>query len=286
MFAHDLDAITLRRVLALRQTAFLADVELAELATLARNATEAVLPTGTRVAVAGDRVAAVHVVLDGQLARRGGEPFTWSRHDVFGSLLVLADLPARFDVGAAVPTRTLEIASDDLRDVLDDNFGVLVAALRGVARRLVALGGGTPAPALPPITGPLGLVERVLLLRRQPAFARASVRALASLAQTATEQEWRAGAILAHRGELATEAWIVTSGELAAGERRFGPGAAVGLVETLAASEHGAPYEAITPVRTLSVTGAAILDVLEDHTDLALGVVSALSRDLLERGAS
>src|SRR5438477_2258627 len=58
----------LRRMLALRQFAALRDADLAELALLAENVTEVRLPAGTVIATAGHRLAALHLILTGEIA--------------------------------------------------------------------------------------------------------------------------------------------------------------------------------------------------------------------------
>jgi len=288
---HDLDAIALRRVLTLSETGLLGGVALSELATLAGNAVEVELPAGSLVATAGARVAAVHVVIDGSLVASGGSGWRWHRHDIFGAVHVFADRAARHDVRAAVATRTLQIDAEDLTDLFDDNFGVLVATIRAVAARL-ADGGIDLSPATPAVVGvPLGLVDRLFLLRRQLPFTHGSVRALASLAGAATEQTWPAGAVVARAGDPATCAWWLGDGEVRILDSdreiaRLGAGSAVGLVEMLAGGRHRTTIETTATTHALAATAAALVDVIEDHTELGIDVLAALSRELLDRNAT
>jgi CRP-like cAMP-binding protein len=104
------------------------------------------------------------------------------------------------------------------------------------------------------------------------------------------EQAWPAGAIIARAGEPANTAWWVGEGEIGIvdGDReiaRRGPGSAIGVVEMLAASRHGATLQAATATHTLSTTAAGLIDVLEDHTDLGRDILAALAREVLDREA-
>jgi len=62
--------------------------------------------------------------------------------------------------------------------------------------------------------------------------------------------------------------------------QRLGPGALVGLPETLAAAEHGCRLRALGPLRALQLDGEALVDALEDDAASAVELLCALARHL------
>ncbi len=278
------DPVVLRRMLALRNVPILGELELAELATLADNVGEIALARGETVAVAGQRLAAIDLILDGRIATRDGVR-GWGPGQIFGALEVLAgDAPAQGAV-AATMTRVLRLRAADVADLVEDNFGLLRIALRSVASAIAAGSRLTSPPIAAPTSGALDPAERLYVLRRQPPFATGRVEALAKLAQASDEMVWPAGSVIVRAGDPATIAHVVRSGELRIGEV-VATTSAFGLLETLAERRHGVTIEAATEVRTLATTGAALFDVLEDHSDLGLAMLAAFARMLVQRAAT
>jgi len=278
----DHDPTILRRILALRQFPWLDTVALDELATLAHNVGEQSFRAGAVVAPGGRRINAVHMIVDGSIESAGTK---WGPRHVYGALEVFAGRESPASAVATTHTRTLRMSADDLGEVLEDNFGILVAVLRGFATRLVDAGLPThPSPPPADWPGPLGLVDRLVLLRRQLPFARARLQALAILAHASTEVSWPAGTVIAREGELASEAYAIADGHLrdASGVE---PGDMIGLVETIAGHVHTRTIETVTPVRALVSSASALFDMLEDNTDLGLDIIATFARLLLDRAA-
>src|SRR5664279_1671807 len=198
MLPSDLPANLLRRVWTLRQFAMLEGAALDELATLAQNLVETEIEPGVVVASAGERVTDVHFVLDGELGTTDGS-WRWTRHELCGAAFVVADCPAAQTVIAHTRTRTLRLAADDLDEVLEDNFSVLMASLRSVARQLLVRQRRLPVAQLSTAL-PGGLVERLLAFRRQAPFAQAHPRPLAALARAARDVMWGSNETIATRG--------------------------------------------------------------------------------------
>src|ERR1043166_4191484 len=130
---RDITPSTLRRILTLKQFPILCEAELGELAMFAENVTEVVLPTGTIVASAGSRLDALHLVLAGEIAMTGSQRRTWGPGQVFGALEVLANREASQPARPTAATTTLQLLAPDVADILEDSFGVMLAALRGLA---------------------------------------------------------------------------------------------------------------------------------------------------------
>ncbi|HEU4733393.1 MAG TPA: cyclic nucleotide-binding domain-containing protein [Kofleriaceae bacterium] len=280
----EFNPLLLRRILALRQFPMFATAELAELAMIAENVVETTFRPGAVVAPAGARLSGLHLVVEGRI----DSARSWGPHARFGALEVLARREPATAAIAAVETQTLQLSAADLADVLEDNFGVLLAAVRNLAGQLVTLGQPIARPITIPTAGaPLGLVERLIVLRQQVPFAGARLQGLAMLAHASDELSWGPGATVVRAGELASDSLLVIDGSLHArddaGRRvELGPGHAVGALETLAGMAHSSTLEAVTPVRALRSGGAAILDVLEDHPDVGMQMISMFARALLD----
>ncbi len=296
----DHDPILLRRLLELRRFPLFAAAELAELAMLAENVVEASHESGAVVA-APPVPDAIHLILSGQIDAGAA---THGAHGAFGLLEVLARRPLAAPAVAVGETRTLRLTGSDLREILEENFGLLQIAIRELAGRTLAERVVAPwAPRHAAVAlgaSPLGLVERMIALRRQAPFAPASrergadglartapLEAIAILAHASKETTWPDGAVIARSGEPAHSACFILDGNVRVvrdgGEPYLlGPGGSIGVLEGLAGIGHVATVEVVAPVRALEIAGSIIFDVLEDHTELGLAVVEALAGGLLD----
>jgi CRP-like cAMP-binding protein len=280
----------LRRLLALRHVPELAGATLAELATLAENLDEVTLPAGTVVGTPEHRLPALHVVVDGRLEAASGT--SWGPNRWFGAIEVLADRAPTEVVRAAVDTTALRLGGGAFEELLEDNFGLLVIVLRDLAGRLAPIARRGHATALaPPSTEPLDMVERLIALRGQLPFATGRLQALATLAQVSDEIRWPAGAVIARAGAPADAVLVILEGSVAvhAADGAVtirGPGDAIGGLETLAGGLHAGAAEAVTATRALASRGDAVLDVIEDHTDLGLAMIAVIAGALLDAGAA
>jgi CRP-like cAMP-binding protein len=168
-------------------------------------------------------------------------------------------------------------------------------AIRELAARTLAARDGHTAGARPPATpvaSPLGLVERMIVLRHQELFGRsAPLEAIALLAHASRETTWPAGATMIRPDEPARDACFLLEGRVRVvrdgvpdehAARALGPGAALGLIEGLAGVPHAATIEVVAPVRALQIASSVVFDVVEDHTDLGLSIVEALAAGLLD----
>ena len=283
----DFNPMLLRHMLALRQFPMFATAELAELATVAENVVETSFRAGEVVASAAAMLPGLHLVLDGRIdAGRA-----WGARDIFGALEVLAGRRAVTAGVAAIETHTLHLSATDLFEVLEDNAGVLRSVVRELAARMLAAAPTTVAPPPPPcLGGPLGLVERLIVLRQQVPFVGARLQGLAALAHASDEVSWPAGTVVVRAGEPAPGSSLVIAGRLRerwddGTSRELGAGHMIGGLETLAGIGHAGTIETTTPVRALATSATTILDVLEDHPDVGVSMLSAFARALLDSPA-
>jgi CRP-like cAMP-binding protein len=269
----ELDPFVLRRALWLRHVRWLATAELPDLALLAENLTEVHFVAGQIVAPAGVAPGALHFIIDGEIGFDGRR---WGPGAVVGGLEVLARRPLALALLATQNTRTLELPSADLFDILDDNFAILRAALRGLADLMPP----PPPLVLPALGEPLGFVERLTLLRDQPTFRGAGLDALADLAHASQEVWFAANSAVVRQGDPAASAFVIVEGSLLGPDGMLGPGHTIGALETLAERPYRATLDAATPVRALESSANAIFDVLEDHTDLGMAMLASFAATL------
>lgn len=286
----DVNPLALRRILALRQFPILRDAELGELALFAENVAEVTLSAGTVVATAGSRLDALHLVLDGEIAAVGAQNRAWRPRQVFGALEVLADRGISAHTVTTTETTTLQLLAPDVTEILEDSFGVMRAALRGLAA-LARTRLTRDRQVTPPAVRSLGLVERLLVLRQQAAFSGAPLESLAALAHASEEVALPAGTLMTQVGETGTSSYVIIDGashasHVSGAARALGPGDEIGSLEILGRLPYDETIEVVEPLRALKIEAPRLFDVIEDHTDFGRAILAALAGQLLDAPAS
>ena len=221
---------------------------------------------------------------------------------VINGLASLAQVRLSREVVAIADTTALTFTHEDQVDVFEDNFEILASVLRGVAGAFLdALAAAGPAarrqppPALPasPVHS-LGLVEKIAALRGAPPYDEAPLEALAELARESPQVRFAAGERLWSAGDesgwsLAIVAGSVTGASGEQSEVRVIAGSIAGALDCMAGRPRELDAVAETDVVGLRIEIGTLLDVLEDHTDMALGLLHSMARDVLalrERNAA
>jgi CRP-like cAMP-binding protein len=299
----------MERMLAIKAMPVFVDVHPDELAVIAEYARLHTFRRGeTLYDGSAAPVSTIHLVLEGRVTEhRAGRPFiTHGPLHVLGGEDALALSAGDVSAIADEDTRTLAIERDQLHEVLEDNFGVLSAALRGVAeatlrlRRRIAPSAGFAALASD-VVAPDHVLddpgERVGFLWEHTWLRHARVRTLGQLAADAESVVFTAGDTLWAAGDRADHALVLVSGrihcETADGQQQFeaARGTVLGLEEALAADARWFGAVAREPGSALQISRAALLDVLEDDPDSALALLAACAaiasglRDEVARGA-
>jgi CRP-like cAMP-binding protein len=272
------------------------------LAALAQHITPVRIAKGTQLAREGSLLGIVYLIIEGKIvASRNGH--SWGEFAAPGSIGFLPALAGGMqgiDCVAEEDTIALALRSEDMLEVLEDHFDLLLGAMRGFARSAIELRRqlmphagfsnelreSTECPARP-----LDLVERILHLRQTFALQRSFVAEIAEIARAAQEARYRPGTKLWSLGDQADHLVIVLCGviecESADGAVfRLGPGDIVGNLDTMANAPRWFSAVAVEPVVALVLHAEVMVDVLEDHTELAfdfLRVFSAGLVDLRER---
>ena len=282
-------AATIERMLAIRALPLVADIDLDELAVVAEHARAREYAHGEELP------PGIHLLLTGRVVEcRAGRPFrTHGPQHVVGAIDALALAATDTKLLVEEDTSTLAIGRDDLRDILEDNFGALSATLQGVAastlrmRRELRPGAGFP-PHAAGHAGPPGALDepwaRVAYLCERRWLPAARIETLGHLASEAVLVSVADGEVLWNEGEPADDVVMILRGAVgcrsATGGQRFqrGAGTIVGLDEALAIETRW--YEAVArePLTALRVTRTTILDALEDDLDTALHMLTTLAR--------
>lgn len=290
---------SLERILHLRRLRAFASLGPEELVIVAEHARERFFRKGTVLLCEGEAVDAIYFVVEGtvHLARRGRLMGHAVPGDgVVGGLAVLARDDHGIEAVAETDAVVLELDRDTLLEVLEDEFSILHRVLQETCREILVLLARNPAtfaaglPGRPPVPLPareLDLCERLILMRRVPSFARASLDALAELSRSLAETRVAPGTKFWEAGEPSGAIELVVDGTvacLAPDGTAFdaGPGAALGTLESLAGAPRWHTAVAETEVRTLRGHVESLVDVLEDNGEMGTDYLSTVSRWLLD----
>lgn len=281
-------------MLAIKALPLLSDLHPDELAVIAEHVRFCTFQSGeTLFSGAESPITSMHLVLEGRVVeRRGDRPFrTHGPQQVVGGIDALAQSSADVVAVAEEDTRTLAIERSDLRDVLEDNFGVLSAALAGVAattlrlRRALTPSAGFPEPSnADDDAAPLAdLGARVAFLARHTWLGHARIRTLGQLAREAELVAFADRERVWTERDPAEDAAVIVTGRLACvtqdGRQRFevGRGTVIGLEEALAMEPRWCTARARGSGSLVRISRAALLDVLEDDSDTALAILAAFA---------
>jgi CRP-like cAMP-binding protein len=291
---------SIERLLHFKKIPTLGMLSAQDLSALSEQAQERFFPEGSQLLREGEPVHAVYFVVEGKvrLRRNGmllGEVGPGSG---VGALAVLARDDQGLDAVALADTMTLELESDALLEVLEDNFSILRHLLREISRRLIDTASQVrrvdPVVLAPPAGRDLDLVERIIFLRQAAPFRRASINALAELARGMTELQFQQGVTLWEEGEPARILYMIVSGQVACTsptrglEFSLGPGTPVGAVESVADVPRWYRAVTATPLVALSGDVDGLFDVIEDNFEMGLDYLSVMSQwliSLLQRKA-
>jgi CRP-like cAMP-binding protein len=192
----------------------------------------------------------------------------------------------------------LELDRDRLLDVFDDHFPILIEAIRETSyrhlrsvRRLKQVPDLGPGPRPESSSPPsLDLVGRLLFLKRPGGpFERGALDALADIAQRARHRAIAPGVTLWREGDQARDACLVVKGTLLCSSARPDgpapfravPGTVIGPLESIAGEPRWHDAVAEDAVEVLHHATDDLIDVFEDHVELATDFLAWVSRNAL-----
>ncbi len=245
----------------------------------------------------GKPVSAFHLVIDGDVQiYADGKPTRLLRgRSSIGGLAALARDPEGSHAVAVTDVMALEIEVEDMDEVFEDNFGithgVTTVLANGLREFQMKAGGGAAVDMKKRITGvdtsrELSLVDKMFVLRSATNFAHISVEALAQMAREADELRYPAGTMVWSRGEIAEWSMLVVDGVVECIPEhqpsfRFGPSFYVGGLDAMTHSRRWYAGRAETDVVALKIHQNKWMDILEDHTDMALEMLRNLARGMV-----
>ena len=294
-----------QRLLVLRTFPAYAHLAPEHLAVVATYTREGFYRAGEHLQRAGLPSTMLHFVVSGavELRKDGNVLRRLGAKAVVGGIGALARLPQSYDVVAAEDTVTLSMHLEDTWEIFEDHFPLLRAALTGVALQVLenrkSMGpragySETLAPAVPCPDRPLDLVERMARLRGSISFAESRLDAIAELARECREERHQPGDTLWREGERMDSFCVVVSGVIdcaseETGQRfRFGPGDAVGALDAIAGRPRWYTATVTEPSSVLRIDCETMLDLFEDHFELAQDVLAMMARAIMqfyERGS-
>ena len=291
----------LERLHCLKSFQSFRDLPQPELAVLAQHATERFFRKRRPLLLLGERVDAVHLVVEGRVRVFQDEKETAlvGPGEGVGWLELFSGSEEGVRAVADTETLTLSFRRELFFDILEDHFSIVhqlikdLCTMRLAQKEVPADGANTPVPepgrssSAPPPPHELDLAERIVFLRRAFPFARGRIAELAELARHATEVHIEPGAPIWSEGDEADDFLVLVRGVVAfrrgdGAGLRFGPKGTPGLLEALAGSARRPSAVAEREhVQALRLDVEHLLDVFEDNFELALEYVGSVARDVL-----
>lgn len=279
----------IQRTLILRGFGGFANLSAEELALLASICREKFYSAGDVMHEPGKPVTSFHLVIDGevQMYRDGVPTQVLTGRSTVGGLASLARDPRGAHAVAQTDVFALMMDGEDMDDVFEDNFGIIYNLLLGLGSVLreaqIAAGGGAAVDTHKRIekidtSRKLSLVDKMFILKQATAFSDVSVEALAQMARDAEETRFAAGEQIFARGVVADWSMLLADGVVNCipeeGKTfQFGPSFYVGSLDSMTQSPRWYACEAETDVVALKIHIQRLLDLLEDHTEMALAML-------------
>jgi CRP-like cAMP-binding protein len=134
---------------------------------------------------------------------------------------------------------------------------------------------------------PVGLVERILYLKKLPALAGLQTADLAAIAELQVDRPIKVGEVLLKGGGETPGVYFVLEGAVDCHRRgrfvgRVGPGGGLGGLVLFAQDREGVQAVAASDGRVLELDGEALLDVFEDRFRVLHHVLRGTCRQLLD----
>lgn len=282
------------RVLLLRTLPMLEGLGPIQLAAIAQHAEEKLVPRGTTLRMSEQPEECVLLVVEGELETTESNSLRrFQRGDAVGFVEMLSNGTSDLVLHATVDTMTLQLDWDAQLDICEEHFSVVMQYVAYLAARLVEReqpqidDGPIPLIAAQKFRSPLDPNERLLLLSRSEAFSSGCLDALSELAQHVEEVRWKKGRKIWEIGAPADHFLLLASGSLkchneSTGDMIYYPGSVVGLDEALCQTARTQSAISAEATVAIKVHLESFIDILEDHFDLSLDVLSLLATRLLK----
>lgn len=241
----------------------------------------------------GEASDEVYFIVEGELELQSASRSSWrfGPRSMVGMIDAAHDRPRTRTAVAVRDSHLLSMRTVDWLDLLEDEYEFAEGAIHNISRavttaEIVMRGRGfdtSPKTAVSIHPGPLGFVDRTLLLRAAAPFRRASVQATVDLIEHTRVHEFPPGAQIIARGAEKTELLVVATGKVTLSfddnHIVFEPGTLLGGIACLAPEpwSFDARAGSDAPARLLAIDKEDFFDAMEEHFDLVRATIAELT---------
>lgn len=286
----------LERTLYLRSLPAFDGLRSTELAVIAQLMRERRCARGTVLYEQDEPHHTLHLIVDGVVRNeRDGELVYREKAPTPAGINGLLGGPTASLHGVAeTDLSMLEIDGAALLDVLEDQFDVFLNLRRLFAQRVVALqrelgAFRVPLPGLvaqlPCFEGELGIVERMLCLRRTGVLGDIPINALAQLIRGQQDLELKKGETLWNAGDPGAFLLLLTRGEVVVApdepKAKFTatPGFVLGADAAFGGVDYAYKAVVAKDIRAIRIDTSILTDVIEDHFEVGLSTLAHFARE-------
>jgi CRP-like cAMP-binding protein len=273
-------------------------VSTAPLAAFAAHVITVRIPAGTELHSPDEPVSDVYLVMEGELAveYRGIGPRLFGPQGSVGILPSFAGITQGYHSWATRDTLALSWRVEDMLEIFEDHFELLLASLRTMSSEGIELrkqlsphAGFSNVVADGPVcpVDALDLVERILALRQTFGLGHSHIDELAELARAANEVRYPPGTQLWAAGDEADTMLLMLCGRLHGAtpeglEFQLGAGDIAGGLGLVAELPRWFTATAQEHVVALSLDREVLIDLLEDQPELGFDFLRLMGSALLE----
>ncbi len=262
---------------------------------LAEHAEEVVFRRGARLLDQDALPDCVYFLMQGraELVAKGTSRGFVAAPGAVGVLAVMGDCEMPYDVIAREEVVALAVDAEFFRETFEDNFDIALEIVGSLSSHLLSQRTTLPARMMPELELPpallrarqLGLVERMLIVRRFDIFGPGALTGLTEVAQQFHELQLESGEELFHAGDHSDMFHILLDGviemEWPESKEEVTRGPMFSNLETFASVTRGATARAKTHARLLVVPWETLIDVFEDHTEMVLSIIARLAQSVI-----
>ena len=290
------------RILYLRSLPMIGEMSIERLAVLAEHLEERFTRKGQVVIPLDRPVSHMHFVVSGLVRTtfKGTTIALVAPPYGAGFAAALSRVDEGYEAVAEVDTQTLRLDREVFLNFMEDDFQLMLNAIRLNSRGLLNLRDKLPTgsehddyEASSSYTGkPLDLVERLVwMIRNSSVFKNGNIDAVMEICRRQTERRWQDGERIWSVGDRADFGFSILQGKVrcwgADGQREFtaGEGFGLGFLDSFGASVRHVNADAQGEVVGLVDDIGTLIDVFEDNFDLARDLLSAITLSTLEISA-
>ncbi len=291
------------RVIVLRSSPALRDLDPSELTALARTMTAQSFSKGQVMLHESEPSESFFLIREGRVSiERGGRPYAKiTGPGAAGIIPFFAKSQTGTRIVAETHVDAFAIDAEAMVEVYEDHFTAALTTLRFLSLRLVEELSAPLPPAFQVSGGPfsggslgdglkegekLDLVRRVLLMRGMRAFNRANINAVTALVARQEEHHYAAGDVIWTEGDPSDVTLFLVRGAVRQTwgdglSRDYRPLAALGGADALAQIPRWNTMTALEPSLALRWHREQLFDVLEDNPDMTIAFIAMFATSLL-----